>query len=33
MMMKGDLTWDGGHTIPYIDGVSQNYTPETYIVY
>ena len=29
MVMEGDLTWDGEHTVQYTDDV-QNCTPETY---
>ena len=30
MMIEGDLTWGGEHTIQYKDDVSLNCTPETY---
>ena len=30
MLMEGDLTWGGEHTIQYTDGVFQSCTPETY---
>ena len=33
MMMEGDLTWGGEHTIQYIDDVLQNCTTETYIIF
>ena len=32
MVMEGDLTWGGEHTIQYATDVLQNYTPETYII-
>ena len=32
MVMEGDMTWGGEHTIQYTDDVLQNCTPETYIV-
>ena len=32
MVMEGDLTWGGKHTIQYTDDVLQNCTPETYII-
>ena len=32
MVTKGDLTLGGGHTMQYIDHVSQNCTVETYII-
>ena len=32
MVMEGDVTWDGEHTIQYTDNVLQNYTLETYII-
>ena len=32
MVMEGDLTWSGEHTIQYTDDVLQNCTPETYII-
>ena len=32
MVMEGDLTWYGEHTIQYIGDVLQNCTPETYII-
>ena len=31
MVMEGDLTWGGEHTIQYTDYVSWNCTSETYI--
>ena len=31
MVMDGDLTWGGEHTIPYTDDVLQIYTPEACI--
>ena len=33
MVMEGDLTWGGEHTIQFIDDVLQNCTPETYIIF
>ena len=33
MVMEGDLTWGGEHTIQYTVDVFQNCTPETYIIY
>ena len=30
MVMKGDLTWRGEHTVQYADDVLQNCTPDTY---
>ena len=30
MVIEGDLTWGGEHTIQYKDDVSLNCTPETY---
>ena len=32
MVMEGDLTWGGEHTIQYTDIVLQNCVPETYIL-
>ena len=32
MLMEGDLTWGGEHTIQYTDDVSQNCTLEIYTV-
>ena len=32
MVVEGDLTWGGEHTIQYIDDPLQNCTPETYVV-
>ena len=32
MVMEGDLTWGGEHTIQYADDVLQNYIHETYII-
>ena len=32
MVMEGDLTWGGDHTIQYTAVVLQNWTPETYII-
>ena len=32
MMMEGDLTQGGEHTIQNIDNVLQNCTPEAYII-
>ena len=32
MLMEGDLTWRGEHTLQYTDDVLQNYTAETYIL-
>ena len=32
MVMEGNLTFDGGHTIKYTDDLSQNCTLETYII-
>ena len=32
MVMEGDLTWGGWHTIQYTGDVLQNCTPETYVV-
>ena len=32
MVIEGDLTWGGEHTIQYTDDVLQNCTPETYII-
>ena len=31
MVMEGDLTWGGEHTMPYTYEVLWNCTPETYI--
>ena len=30
MVMEGDLTWGGEHTIQYMDDILQNCKPETY---
>ena len=30
MVMEGDLTWGGEHTIQYSDDILQNCTSETY---
>ena len=30
MVMEGDLTWGGEHTVQYTDDVLQSCTPETY---
>ena len=30
MVMEGNVTWGGEHTIQYADDVLQNCTPETY---
>ena len=32
MVIEGDLTWGGEHTIQYTDDVLENCTPETYII-
>ena len=32
MVMEGDLTWGGEHTVQYTDDVLQNCIPETYII-
>ena len=32
MVMEGDLTWGGEHTIQYTDEVLQNCARETYII-
>ena len=32
MVMEGDLTWGGEHTIQYTDDILQNRTPETFII-
>ena len=32
MVMEGDMTWGGEHTIQYADDVSQNCTLETYMI-
>ena len=32
MVMEGDLTWGGEHTIHYINDLLQNCTPETYVI-
>ena len=32
MVMEGDLTWSGAHTVQCMDDVLQNCTPETYII-
>ena len=32
MVMEGDLTWGGEHTIQCIDDVLQHCTPKTYII-
>ena len=32
MVMDGDLSWGGEHTIQYADDVLQHGTPETYII-
>ena len=32
MMTGGDLTLDGEHTMQHTDDVSQNCTPETYVI-
>ena len=32
MVMEGDVTWGGEHTIRCTDAVLQNCTPETYII-
>ena len=32
MVMGGDLTWGGEHTIQYTDDGLQNCIPETYII-
>ena len=32
MVMEGDLTWGGEHTIQYIDNVLQDCAPESYII-
>ena len=32
MVMEGDLTWGGEHTMQYTDDILQNCTPETYII-
>ena len=33
MVMEGDLTWNGVHTVQHTDDILYNYTPESYIVY
>ena len=32
MVMEGDLTLSGEHTMQYTDDVLQNYTPEIYVI-
>ena len=32
MVMEGDLTWGGEHTVQYTDDILQNCTLETYII-
>ena len=32
MVMKGNLTWAGDHTIQNIDDILRNHTPETHII-
>ena len=32
MVLEGGLTLGGEHTVQYTDDVSENYTPETYII-
>ena len=32
MVMEGDLTWGGAHTIRYTDDALWNCTPESYII-
>ena len=32
MVMEGDLTWGGEHTIQFADDLLQNCTPEMYII-
>ena len=32
MVMEGDLTWGGEHTIQYTDDVLQSCMPENYII-
>ena len=32
MVMEGDLTWGGEHTIQYTNDVLQNFMPEIYII-
>ena len=32
MVIQGELTWDGEHTIIYTDDVLQNSIPETYMI-
>ena len=32
MVMEGDLTWGGEHTVQYTDDVLQTYIPETLIL-
>ena len=32
MVMEGDLTWGGEHTIQCTHDILQNCTPETYII-
>ena len=32
MVMEGDLTWDGEHTIQFTDDVLQTRTPEPYVI-
>ena len=32
MVMEGDLTWGGEHSLQYTDALFQNCTSETYII-
>ena len=32
MVMEGDLTWGGEHTVQYTDDMVQNLTQETYLI-
>ena len=32
MVMEGDLTWGGEHTIQHTDNVLKNCAPETYMI-
>ena len=32
MVMEGDVTWGGEHTVQYTGDISQNCTLETYII-
>ena len=32
MVMEGDLTWSGEHTVRYTDDILWNCIPETYVI-